>query len=155
QSMSATSHFSWRANNFSVYKAFTHQHSREVGQMIGLCQSFDGQVNFIPYRGDFTRGILASVYTKFDGTLEQAQTLYKEFYRDAAFTFVSERSINLKQVVNTNKCIMSLTKQGDNLLVVCAIDNLVKGASGQAIQNMNLMFGLDEHTGLRLKASAF
>ncbi|MEG2755873.1 MAG: N-acetyl-gamma-glutamyl-phosphate reductase, partial [Mucinivorans sp.] len=113
QSMSATSHFSWRANNFSVYKAFTHQHLREVCQMIGLCQSFDGQVNFIPYRGDFTRGILASVYTKFDGTLEQAQTLYKEFYRDAAFTFVSERSINLKQVVNTNKCIMSLTKQGD------------------------------------------
>lgn len=155
QSLSQTSHFSWRANNFSVYKAFTHQHLREVGQMIALNQSFDHQVNFIPYRGDFTRGILASVYTRFEGTLEEARTIYKKYYADAEFTHISDKNINLKQVVNTNKCIISLEKQDDKLLIIAAIDNLLKGASGQAVQNMNLMFGMPENQGLRLKSPGF
>lgn len=155
QSLSQTSHFSWRANNFSVYKAFTHQHLREVGQMITLNQNFEGEVNFIPYRGDFTRGILASVYTKFDGTLDEAKEIYKSFYANHPFTHVSDKNIHLKQVVNTNKCVMSLEKQGDKLLIVAAIDNLLKGASGQALQNLNLMFGLPENEGLKLKPQGF
>lgn len=155
QSFSQTSHFSWRANNFSVYKAFTHQHLREVGQMITLNQRYDGEVNFIPYRGDFTRGILASVYTKFDGTLDEAKAIYENFYKTAPFTHISAKNIHLKQVVNTNKCIMSLEKQGDKLLIIAAIDNLLKGASGQAVQNMNLMFSLDQSTGLLLKPQGF
>lgn len=117
--------------------------------------AFDSAIDFIPYRGDFTRGILASIYTECDKSLEEMVVLYKDYYKDAAFTFVSDKNINLKQVVNTNKCLISLEKHGDKLLVVSAIDNLLKGASGQAVQNMNLMFGLDERAGLRLKASAF
>ena len=117
--------------------------------------AFDSEIDFIPYRGDFTRGILASIYTECDKSLEEIVALYKDYYKDAAFTFVSDKNINLKQVVNTNKCLSSLEKHGDKLLVVSAIDNLLKGASGQAVQNMNLMFGLDERAGLRLKASAF
>jgi len=117
--------------------------------------AFDSAIDFIPYRGDFTRGILASIYTDCDRPLEEMAALYKEYYKDAAFTFVSDKNINLKQVVNTNKCLISLEKHGDKLLVVSAIDNLLKGASGQAVQNMNLMFGLDQRAGLRLKAAAF
>lgn len=152
----ATTHFSWRNNNVSVYKAFTHQHLIEIEMNIHSLQpSFDGSVNFIPVRGDFARGILASVHTRFAGTLEEAYALYSDFYEDAAFTFVSDSNVDLKQVVNTNKCILSLEKHGDILLVNSVIDNLLKGASGQAVQNMNLMFGLDEKCGLKLKASAF
>lgn len=156
QKLAATSHFSWRANNLSIYKAFEHQHLREIGESIrSLMPAFDSAIDFIPYRGDFTRGILASIYTECDKSLEEMVALYKDYYKDAAFTFVSDKNINLKQVVNTNKCLISLEKHGDKLLVVSAIDNLLKGASGQAVQNMNLMFGLDERVGLRLKASAF
>ena len=156
QKLAATSHFSWRANNLSIYKAFEHQHLREIGESIrSLMPAFDSAIDFIPYRGDFTRGILASIYTECDKSLEEMVALYKDYYKDAAFTFVSDKNINLKQVVNTNKCLISLEKHGDKLLVVSAIDNLLKGASGQAVQNMNLMFGLDERAGLRLKASAF
>ena len=156
QKLAATSHFSWRANNLSIYKAFEHQHLREIGESIrSLMPAFDSAIDFIPYRGDFTRGILASIYTECAKSLEEMVALYKDYYKDAAFTFVSDKNINLKQVVNTNKCLISLEKHGDKLLVVSAIDNLLKGASGQAVQNMNLMFGLDERAGLRLKASAF
>lgn len=156
QKLAATSHFSWRANNLSIYKAFEHQHLREIGESIrSLMPAFDCAIDFIPYRGDFTRGILASIYTECDKSLEEMVVLYKDYYKDAAFTFVSDKNINLKQVVNTNKCLISLEKHGDKLLVVSVIDNLLKGASGQAVQNMNLMFGLDERAGLRLKASAF
>lgn len=156
QKPTATSHFSWRANNMSVYKAFEHQHLNEVRQMIRSFEpAFSGEVNFIPYRGDFARGIIASVYTRFDGTIEEARQIYTDFYADAPFTHVSPATINLKQVVNTNKCVMSVEKHGDKLLIVAAIDNLLKGASGQAVQNMNLMFGLPETAGLRLKPCGF
>ncbi len=156
QKLATTSHFSWRANNLSVYKAFEHQHLREVSESIhSLMPAFEGEIDFIPYRGDFARGILASIYTDCDRPIEEVVALYKEYYQEAAFTFVSDRNINLKQVVNTNKCLISMEKHGGKLLVMSAIDNLLKGASGQAVQNMNLMFGLDELAGLRLKAVAF
>lgn len=156
QSLSATSHFSWRANNLSVYKVFEHQHLREVAQMIQSFEpSYAGDVNFIPYRGDFTRGIIASVYTDFNGTLEEAKEMYKEYYAAAAFTHVSDKAISLKQVVNTNKCLVHLTVHEGKLLIMSVIDNLLKGASGQAVQNMNLMCGLDETAGLKLKPLAF
>lgn len=155
QSLSATSHFSWRANNLSVYKAFEHQHLNEVHQMISLINGADQAVNFIPYRGDFTRGILATVYTKFDGSIDQAYTIYNKYYATHPFTHVSRENVALKQAVNTNKCLLHLEKHGDNLMIISAIDNLLKGASGQAVQNMNLMFGLDEREGLRLKAQGF
>lgn len=158
QSLSQTSHFSWRENNMSVYKAFTHQHLREVKQMIVRNQGGeleDIEVDFIPYRGDFTRGILASVYTKFDGTIEEAEAIYKEYYKECPFTSVASGNIALKQVVNTNKCLLHLEKHGNKLLIISAIDNLLKGASGQAVENMNLMFGLDQQSGLRLKPQAF
>lgn len=156
QSLSATSHFSWRANNLSVYKTFEHQHLKEIGQSVHQLQpSFGAAINFIPYRGDFTRGIFASIYTDCDLSLDEAKTLYTNFYKDAAFTHVSDKGINLKQVVNTNKCLLSLEKHGDKILITSAIDNLLKGASGQAVQNMNIMFGLEQNAGLKLKASAF
>lgn len=156
QSLSPTSHFSWRANNISVYKPFIHQHLGEVGQMIGMLhKSYSAQVNFLPHRGDFTRGIIASVYTKFDGTEKQAQSIYEDFYADHIFTHVSPKNIHLKQVVNTNKCLISVEKHGDKILIVSAIDNLLKGASGQAVQNMNLMFDLPENSGLKLKSQGF
>lgn len=154
QSLSNTSHFSWRNNNVSIYKAFNHQHLKEIG-MVLTHNSIKPKVNFIPYRGNFTRGIMANIYTKFEGSLEEAISLYKSFYENAPFTHISKNSIDLKQVVNTNKCIISLEKNEDNLLITSIIDNLTKGASGQAIQNMNLMFGLDETTGLRLKSLGF
>ncbi len=156
QKLAATSHFSWRANNISVYKSFEHQHLNEIGEsMRSLQPSFDSAINFIPYRGDFTRGIYATIYTDCSLTEQQAEELYTEYYKNAAFTFVSHGPINLKQVVNTNKCFVHVEKHGDKLMINSQIDNLLKGASGQAVQNLNLMFGLDEKSGLRLKPSAF
>lgn len=156
QSLSASSHFSWRNNNLSVYKAFTHQHLNEITQSMKKMQKDFGQkIWFVPYRGDFTRGIFASIYTKFDGTLDDAKKLYKDFYKDHPFTHVSDVNPDLKQVVNTNNAIVYLEKHEDTLLIISMIDNLLKGASGQAVQNMNLMFDLPETEGLRLKAAAF
>ena len=152
----ATTHFSWRNDNISVYKAFEHQHLIEITRTLKTLQpSFDSAINFVPMRGDFARGIFASVYTDCDLTAEQAVELYKSYYADAAFTFVAERDIDLKQVVNTNKALVRVAKHGTKLHIVSVIDNLLKGASGQAVQNMNLMFGLDEKLGLNLKPSAF
>lgn len=156
QSPSATGHFSWRNSNISVYKAFTHQHLKEITQSLkSLQSSFDTAINFIPYRGNFTRGIMANVYTSFEGTLEEATALFTSFYKDAPFVHISEGTIDLKMVVNTNKCILQLQKHEDKLLVTSIIDNLTKGASGQAVQNMNLIFGLEETTGLHLKPVGF
>ncbi|GAB2608485.1 N-acetyl-gamma-glutamyl-phosphate reductase [Emticicia sediminis] len=157
QSLSATTHFSWRNNNISIYKAFTHQHLKEINQSIKTLQpAFGKSVNFIPYRGNFSRGIMANVYTKFAGTIEEAKELYKNYYASHPFTHLSEAAeIDLKQVVNTNKCILHLEKHDDNLLITSIIDNLTKGASGQAVQNLNLVFGLEETTGLKLKSVGF
>ncbi len=153
---STTTHFSWRASNISVYKAFTHQHLIEIGRNLRLLEpSFDRAINFVPLRGDFTRGILASVYTACDLDETAARKLYEDYYASAAFTHVAAGNIDLKQVVNTNKALLSVAIHDGKIHVVSAIDNLLKGASGQAVQNMNLLFGLDEHTGLNLKASAF
>jgi N-acetyl-gamma-glutamyl-phosphate reductase len=156
QSLSATSHFSWRNNNFSIYKAFTHQHIKEITQSLKQLQpSLDKAINFIPFRGDFTRGIYATLYTTFDGTLEEAYKIYEDYYASHPFTHISKVNPDLKQVVNTNNTIIYLEKHDNKLLIVSMNDNLLKGASGQAVQNMNLMFGLDETTGLRLKAASF
>ena len=152
QSLSPTGHFSWRSNNISIYKAFTHQHLTEIGMVISSFQGGKPTVNFIPYRGTFTRGIMANVYTKFSGTLEEAKTLYQNYYAEHPFTHISDSPVDVKQVVNTNKCLISLEVHQTNLLITSVIDNLTKGASGQAVQNMNLMFGLDETVGLRLKS---
>ena len=149
---SDTSHFAWRDNNISIYKAFEHQHLTEICESL-RCEP--SQINFIPVRGNFSRGIFASVYTESDLTLEEATQLYEDFYCDAAFTFISNMNIDMKQAVNTNKCILHLEKHGNKLLILSVIDNLLKGASGQAVQNMNLMFGLNEKAGLALKASGF
>jgi N-acetyl-gamma-glutamyl-phosphate reductase len=156
QSLSTTSHFSWRNSNMSVYKAFNHQHLKEIGQSLKSLQPSHGKkINFIPYRGDFTRGIIASVYIKSDLSQEAADKLYRDYYKDAAFTHVAPENIDLKQVVNTNNALVFVEKHEDNLLIISIIDNLLKGASGQAVQNMNIMFGLDEKAGLKLKANAF
>ena len=151
-----TTHFSWRNNNLSIYKAFNHQHLGEIRQSLKQLQpNFVHAVNFLPIRGDFTRGIYASVYMDTELSLAEAQVLYRDYYASHPFSWVSEENPNLKQVVNTNKCVLYLTKHGNKLLIISMIDNLLKGASGQATQNMNLMFGLEETTGLRLKAVAF
>jgi len=156
QSLSTTSHFSWRNNNLSVYKAFEHQHLNEIGESLKQLDSdVNQELNFVPQRGDFTRGILAAMYTESDLTLEDAQTLYEEYYSTHPFTHVSKKNIDLKQVVNTNKALIYIEKHGNKLFIVSIIDNLLKGASGQAVQNMNLMFGLEERQGLNLKATAF
>ncbi|MDB5274433.1 MAG: argC [Chitinophagaceae bacterium] len=156
QSLSTTSHFSWRNSNMSVYKAFTHQHLKEIGQSLKSLQPSHGKkINFIPYRGDFTRGIIASVYIKCDLSQEEADKLYRNYYKDAAFTHVASENIDLKQVVNTNNAFVYVEKHEDTLLIISIIDNLLKGASGQAVQNMNIMFCLDEKAGLKLKANAF
>lgn len=153
---SATTHFSWRNDNISVYKAFSHQHLIEITQTIKHLQpAFDYAVNFVPMRGDFARGIFASVYTECDLSEEEAIALYKDYYKDAAFTFVSDSNIDMKQVVNTNKALVYVRKYGKQLHILSAIDNLAKGASGQAVQNMNLIFGLDETCGLGLKSIGF
>jgi len=151
-----TSHFSWRNNNISIYKAFNHQHLQEIGQSLRQLQpGFQKSLNFIPVRGNFARGIYATTYTTCALSLDDARKLYADFYKDAAFTFVVTKNPDMKQVVNTNKGIVYLEKHGDKLLIVSMIDNLLKGASGQAVQNMNLMFGLDEKTGLNLKSIGF
>ncbi len=156
QSPSATTHFTWRNDNLSVYKAFDHQHLKEIGQSIrDLQPGFDHPLNFIPYRGDYTRGIIASIYVDSDLSADKAFELYQQYYASHPFTQVTKRNIDLKQVVNTNKCIIQVAKHGDKLFIISVIDNLLKGASGQAVQNLNLLFGLDETTGLKLKASAF
>ncbi|PWG04799.1 N-acetyl-gamma-glutamyl-phosphate reductase [Polaribacter aquimarinus] len=155
-SLSKTTHFTWRDNNFSHYKAFNHQHLGEINQTVNQLQSnFDSEINFMPNRGNFSRGIFATTYTKFKGSLEDAKKIYKDFYKEAAFTFVSNESIHMKQVVNTNKCLVQLEKHGNKLLITSTIDNLLKGASGAAIQNMNLMYGFEETLGLNLKANYF
>lgn len=151
----ATTHFSWRTDNLSVYKPFEHQHLIEIGRNLSLLQGKQPAINFVPMRGDFARGILASVYTRTSLTDEEARSLYKDFYADAPFTTVSARPVNLKQVVNTNKAVLSVEVHRGHVHIVSCIDNLLKGASGQAVQNMNLLFGLDETCGLRLKGSAF
>lgn len=153
---SSTSHFSWRNNNISVYKAFDHQHLQEIGQSLRQLQDgFDKTVNFIPVRGNFARGIYATSYINSDLTLEEAKALFKNYYKDAAFTFVVDKNPDMKQVVNTNKAIVYVEKHDNKLLIISMIDNLLKGASGQAVQNMNLMFGLDEKAGLGLKSIGF
>jgi len=153
---SDTSHFSWRNNNISIYKPFGHQHLGEIAQSLRQLQAgFSKAVNFIPVRGNFARGIYVTAYTQCSLSLEDAKELYKDFYKDAAFTFVVDKNPDMKQVVNTNKGIVYLEKHGDKLLIVSMIDNLLKGASGQAVQNMNLMFGLDEKAGLGLKSIGF
>lgn len=155
-SLSGTTHFTWRDNNFSAYKSFEHQHLNEIGQTVNQLQSGDGgNIFFIPNRGNFSRGIHATAYTKFSGNLEDARKIYKDYYKNAAFTFLTDGELHLKQVINTNKCLLRLQKFGDNLLITSVIDNLLKGASGQAVHNMNLMFGLEEKMGLNLKASYF
>lgn len=156
QSLSATSHFSWRANNIQAYKTLTHQHLGEIGEsLLQLQPNSDIAVNFVPWRGDFTRGIFISSQLKCDKSLDELNKLYEDFYADAAFTHVIKEAVFLKQVVNTNKCLIQLEKVGDMLVVHSAADNLLKGASGQAVQNMNLLFGLEETTGLKLKANYF
>jgi N-acetyl-gamma-glutamyl-phosphate reductase len=162
QSLSATSHFSWRANNIQAYKALSHQHLAEIAQSVQQLQenfpAAEGEgawINFVPWRGDFTRGIFVSSTLTCDRSLPELIKLYEEFYSDQPFTVLSRQEIFLKQVVNTNKCAIQLQKAGSKLVVHSAIDNLLKGASGQAVQNMNLMFGLDERAGLNLKAAGF
>lgn len=154
----ATTHFSWRSGNMSIYKAFRHQHVPEIKQSLAQLQpGFDASVDFIPYRGDFARGIFCTEVVRVDPTLpeEDIVKLYRQFYETAAFTHYVDRDIDLKQVVNTNKALVHVEKFDNKLLITSAIDNLLKGASGQAVQNMNLMFGFDEHAGLNLKPSAF
>lgn len=155
QKLSATSHFSWRNNNMSVYKALTHQHLGEIGETLELLAGEIVPVNFIPYRGNFTRGIIATSYFNCMVSLEEAYKVYEEFYAGHAFTFMIRQNPDLKMVVNTNKAVVFLQKEGDKLLAISIIDNLLKGASGQAVQNMNLMFGLDEKAGLNLKSAGF
>lgn len=154
--LSETTHFTWRDNNFSHYKAFEHQHLAEIVQTLShLDAAFSSEVYFIPNRGNFSRGIFATVYTQFEGSLSEANQLYSEYYAQAPFTFVTEKPIHLKQVVNTNKCLLHLQKHKNMLLITSCIDNLLKGASGQAVQNMNLCFQLPEAEGLQLKAPYF
>lgn len=156
QALVPTTGFTWRNNNVSIYKAFTHQHLAEIRQSLTqLDPDFDAAINFVPYRGDFTRGIMANVYTPYAGTLEEAKELYRRYYETHPFTHVSDAPVDVKQVVNTNKCLLHLEVHDGQLLITSVIDNLTKGASGHAVQNMNLVFGLPEDTGLRLKAVAF
>ncbi|MCE5179581.1 MAG: N-acetyl-gamma-glutamyl-phosphate reductase [Porphyromonadaceae bacterium] len=154
----ATTHFSYRHNNISVYKPFTHQHLEEIGNtLLAAGNNQLPQINFVPMRGDFTRGIFASVYTKWNSSLSETDvvTFYKEYYKSSPFVFVSDEPISLKEVVNTNKCLLHIEFHNGYIHITSITDNLVKGASGQAVQNMNLMFGLDEATGLKLKGNAF
>ena len=156
QKLQDTTHFTWRANNISAYKTLTHQHLKEITQSVKQLQpGFSGAINFVPWRGDFTRGIFVSSIISTDKSLHELNDMYQDFYKDHPFTIVSNQTLDLKQVVNTNKCIIHLEKEGDKLVVHAAIDNLLKGASGQAVQNMNLMFGFNESAGLKLKAGVF
>lgn len=156
QKPGATTHFSWRNNNLSIYKAFTHQHLAEIRQSLIQEQGrLDVSIDFIPYRGDFARGIFATEVIRTESPADDIIAAYKDFYRDAAFTHYVDKALDLKQVVNTNKCLVHIDAFDGKLLITSCIDNLLKGAVGQAVQNMNLMFGIDETTGVRLKASAF
>jgi len=156
QSLAPTSHFTWRNNNASIYKAFDHQHLNEIGESLTQLQpAFDQPVNFIPYRGDFTRGIIASIYLDSNLSADEVIKLYTDYYAGHPFTHVTTRNIDLKQIVNTNKCFIQVQKKGNKVFIISIMDNLLKGASGQAVQNMNLIFGLEETTGLKLKAAAF
>jgi len=156
QALTETSHFSWRNNNISTYKEFSHQHLGEIGEsLVSLQKDFDKELNLIPVRGDFTRGILATIYTQSSLSEQELIKLYKEFYAEEPFTHVVESTVNLKQVVNTNYCLIQVKKHGNKVLITTVVDNLVKGAAGQAIQNMNLICGLEEQTGLNFKASYF
>lgn len=153
---SATTHYSWRNNNISIYKPFTHQHLAEIMQSVKQLQpDFDGEIDFIPYRGDFPRGIFATLVVRCDLDIETIYKLYESYYERDSFTHIVNKPIDLKQVVNTNKCLIHLEKHGNKLLITSIIDNLLKGASGQAVHNMNLLFGLEETVGLKLKPSAF
>jgi len=156
QKPTETSHFSWRSSNISAYKIFEHQHEGEILQSLKQLQpAFDRDFNFVPIRGNHTRGIFVSAYTRFDGTLDEAKSLFNSYYKSHPFVVVTETNPGVKQVVNTNKAVIYLEKHGDKLVIISVTDNLLKGASGQAVQNMNLMFGLDEKTGLNLKPVAF
>ena len=156
QKPGATTHFSWRNNNMSIYKAFCHQHVPEICQSLKQVQgTLDAEIDFIPYRGDFARGIFATEVVKTDMPIEQIVEAYKDFYKDAVFTHYVDNAIDMKQVVNTNKALIHCDKFGNKLLITSTIDNLLKGAVGQAVQNMNIMFGVEETMGLRLKGSAF
>ncbi len=154
QSLSETSHFSWRNNNVSVYKTFTHQHLSEIRQTISGVNPAP-KIHFIPYRGNFSRGIMANVYTNFAGSQEDAESMFDAFYQNSPFVFRSSQPVDVKQVVNTNKCFLHLEVHEGQLLITSVIDNLLKGASGQAVQNMNLMLGWDEDAGLRLKSGRY
>ena len=152
----ASTHFSWRNNNLSIYKPFEHQHIPEIIQSIKQLQpDFEGEIDFIPYRGDFARGIFATLVVKCDLDIETIYRLYESYYERDSFTHIVSKPIDLKQVINTNKCLIHLEKHGNKLLITSIIDNLLKGASGQAVHNMNLLFGLAETVGLQLKPSAF
>lgn len=154
--LTETSHFSYRSGNLMVYKLFTHQHLKEIKQTFSQMNAdFKSNLNFVPYRGNFSRGIWVTAYFPFDGTIADAILAYKEFYKDAAFTHISDQEIDLKQVVNTNKCLLQIQKVEGQLVIFAAIDNLIKGASGQAVQNFNIAFGLEEKIGLNLKSIAF
>ena len=156
RAMSETSHFSFRSNNISIYKAFEHQHLNEINETVkSLQQDFDGEINFIPMRGDFTRGIFASIYTKSNLSEEELVKLYEEYYAEDPFTQIAKSDISLKQVVNTNNCLIQVQKIGNKILITSVIDNLLKGAAGQAIQNMNLQFGFPETKGLKFKANYY
>ena len=156
QQPTETSHFSWRNNNISVYKAFSHQHLKETRQSLyHLHPGFNHQLYFVPVRGNFTRGIYATLYMKTDAGLDEIKNVYQEFYKNEPFVFITDANPDLKQVVNTNKCLLHLEKHEDVIFIISMIDNLVKGASGQAVQNMNLLFGLEETAGLHLKGSYF
>lgn len=152
----ATTHFSWRDSNISIYKPFTHQHLDEIHQSIKQLQpNFDQEINFIPMRGDFTRGIFASVYLDSHLDEDEVIALYKEYYKNSPFVHVSDAPISVKDAVNTNNGLLHISKHGSKLRIESAIDNLLKGAAGQAVQNLNLIMGWREDAGLRLKASAF
>ena len=156
QKLQDTTHFTWRANNISAYKTLTHQHLKEINRSLKQLQpGFNAPINFIAWRGDFARGIFVSSCISTSLSLDEVQSLYKEFYNGHPFTIVSDETIDLKQIVNTNKCLIGIEKEGDKVVIHSAIDNLLKGASGQAVQNMNLMFGLNEDAGLRLKSIVF
>ncbi|WP_321316391.1 N-acetyl-gamma-glutamyl-phosphate reductase [Labilibaculum sp.] len=156
QNPTSTSHFSWKNNNVSVYKAFTHQHLAEITEtVLQLQPGFNKAINFIPVRGNFSRGIMATIYTDCDWSAEEAVEKYKTYYKNHPFVSISNISPDVKQVVNTNKCVLYLEKHGSKLMIISVIDNLLKGASGQAVQNMNLLFGMPEILGLGLKPIGF
>lgn len=156
QKPTSTTHFSWRDNNISTYKMFQHQHIDEIEQSIKQLQPyFNNFLNFVPVRGNFSRGIFGTIYTDTDKTIEELKYIYNEFYRNSPFTYITDEEIDLKQVVNTNKCLLHLQKINNKVIITSIIDNLLKGASGQAVENMNIMYGLDRTTGLKLKSIGF